>query len=639
MSSWFATPGALWALLLAGPLLLFYMLRHRPVRRRVPSVLLWAGAAQFQVSTSPFQRLQKSLSLLLMLLGLLALTLALAGLRVPGGRKRTLPVVLVVDCTASMAATELDGSRLELARARAGAALDASGDCLVTLLAWDGALRPASPPLSERSIARAALDNLVPAEFGADDAALGRALEQLHRADSDRRLVLVSEHMPGTLPPGTVFVSCGSPLPNAGITAASLTESAPGQSELFFGLEFFGPQAGIVVQTVLERVDVSEPELVDARDVELRAGVRRPLVFPAPGPGLYRLRIKNGDALEKDNAAYVRFAALPVQDVAVVGEAGKPMNRALEAIQQTMGILRVVPSASAEPRQTMFVIADPALAGTLPRLPAVFIAPSYPAGVTLGTEARADEAAARPARSFLWRGAGVPDIRIPKLKPLQGDRFMAPVLDAGPGTAVALVRRDDGTGLSDLALGFAPDDDVAGFAGKFAFVIFWANWFEHGRRLREPLPRGAATTREAVEVRRLLEMPGFEYRREGDDDWLQGNPGEALQLDRAGVYRFQGLAECELPVLGVSLLDAAESNTMQAGDLEYSEEDVASALESVRGEGESDNLDLRPWLALLAAALLLFEWFWFRRAFPVTTGQAPARGRDATAVRSRPSRV
>ena len=91
MNAFFASPAALWLGLLIGPLLLLYMLRHKPVRKRMPSIVLWVGVAQAQIATSPFQRLRRSLSLLLMLLALIALVLALSGFRIPGGEQRGVP--------------------------------------------------------------------------------------------------------------------------------------------------------------------------------------------------------------------------------------------------------------------------------------------------------------------------------------------------------------------------------------------------------------------------------------------------------------------------------------------------------------------------------------------------------------------
>ncbi len=145
MSNWFASPASLWLGLLIGPLLLLYMLRHKPVRKRVPSVMLWAGVAQMQVATSPFQRLRRSLSLILMLLALVALVLAISGFRIPGGETRGVSLTLVVDVTAGMGADVRGGQRIDLAIERGREVIDAAGNSDVTVMAWDGGLRAVTP--------------------------------------------------------------------------------------------------------------------------------------------------------------------------------------------------------------------------------------------------------------------------------------------------------------------------------------------------------------------------------------------------------------------------------------------------------------------------------------------------------------
>ena len=153
MANWFSSPAALWLGLLIGPLLLLYMLRHKPVRKRIPSIVLWTGVAQAQIATSPFQRLRKSLSLLLMLLALIALVLAVSGLRVPGGEQRGVPVTIIIDVTASMSGFEQGGTRIDIAIERARTVIDESGNSDISVFAWDANLRALAPADTEPAVA------------------------------------------------------------------------------------------------------------------------------------------------------------------------------------------------------------------------------------------------------------------------------------------------------------------------------------------------------------------------------------------------------------------------------------------------------------------------------------------------------
>jgi hypothetical protein len=113
-------------------------------------------------------------------------------------------------------------------------------------------------------------------------------------------------------------------------------------------------------------------------------------------------------------------------------------------------------------------------------------------------------------------------------------------------------------------------------------------------------------------------IPGrgqFRYRLATDEEQLGGRPGESLRLESAGVYVFDGLPGPAPRQLGVSLLDPEESELGFAGEW-----NAAAAIEALAAQdkkGERADLPLYPWLALLAAACVLFEWFWFRRNYPV----------------------
>ncbi|MBZ0136515.1 MAG: VWA domain-containing protein [Planctomycetes bacterium] len=633
MANWFASPAALWLGLLVAPLLLLYMLRHKPVRKRVPAVVLWTGVARAQIATSPFQRLKKSLSLLLMLLALTALVLALAGLRIPGGETRGVPVTIVIDTTASMNAFEPGGSRMTLAKARARDVIDAAGNSAITVLAWDGNLRAVGPGDAEAGVALANVEGLEPAHFGASDASLVRALEQID-TDGKRRVVLISDHIPGELS-RAYFVPAGTPKLNVGFVSANLSEPRPGQVDLFFAVDLKGSEKPLRVSVLLERVQArGAAELVDARDVTLASDKRNAITFTDMRPGLYRATLKLDDGLMLDNTAYLRYSELPVQDVVITGEVPDALARVIDAIEATMGIVRRLQSGREDQDATSYIFGDSASSGTQPRLPSAYLAPhAAPPGVLFAGASDVDDGATRPSPSFLWRGAGTPDIRIPAVIGIDSARRLAPVLESGPGAALALIDRDDG--MQDLLVAFPFDETATGFTGKVSFLIFWANWFDHVRRQRDPLPRAAISTRESVRVRPLVGRNDFLYAplTDGHNSATPqpGTPGRALHFDEVGVYEFTDLEETDLPLIGVGLLDARESDISLGEVAQPDVSELTVWMDSFDDAAERSDLDLRGWLALLGGALLLFDWFWFRRKYAMpraddtTPGEAGSR--------------
>ena len=114
-------PTALIAAGIAVPALVsLYFLKLKRKRMVIPSTLLWQRAVQDLQVNAPFQKIKNNLLLWIQLLLLLALLIAMArptqdAFADPGQR-----VVIVIDHSASMNATDIDGkTRLEEAKRRA----------------------------------------------------------------------------------------------------------------------------------------------------------------------------------------------------------------------------------------------------------------------------------------------------------------------------------------------------------------------------------------------------------------------------------------------------------------------------------------------------------------------------------------
>src|SRR3990170_8409882 len=121
----FSPPLALLGLLFTPAVIAMYLLKLRRDERIVPSTLLWTRLISDVEANAPWQRLRRSLLLLLQLLlvAILALLAARPFLERPAGLARD--IVLVLDTSASMAATDVTPNRLQAAKA---AALDALRD-------------------------------------------------------------------------------------------------------------------------------------------------------------------------------------------------------------------------------------------------------------------------------------------------------------------------------------------------------------------------------------------------------------------------------------------------------------------------------------------------------------------------------
>src|SRR5438552_15608559 len=121
----FANPLALLGFVFVPAVVAMYLLRLRRTEAIVPSTLLWRRFAADVEANAPWQKLRRSLLFLLQLLLVLILVLVAARPFVerPAGLARDL--VVIVDTSASMAATDVQPDRLAAAKQ---AATDAPKD-------------------------------------------------------------------------------------------------------------------------------------------------------------------------------------------------------------------------------------------------------------------------------------------------------------------------------------------------------------------------------------------------------------------------------------------------------------------------------------------------------------------------------
>jgi hypothetical protein len=118
--------------------LYFLKLRRREVS--VSSTLLWKRAIKDMEVNSPFQRIKKNWLLLLQILTLVALLIALARPVLDGGSVGGRRVVIVVDRSASMNATDVSPTRLGEAQRVADEVADSAvrGGGELGCLGWGG---------------------------------------------------------------------------------------------------------------------------------------------------------------------------------------------------------------------------------------------------------------------------------------------------------------------------------------------------------------------------------------------------------------------------------------------------------------------------------------------------------------------
>jgi hypothetical protein len=333
-------------------LLYFLKLRRMPVE--VPSTYLWRRALEDLHVNSIWQRLRNNLLLWLQLLVLALMILALLRPGIRSDQKIESRSILMIDHSASMQATDLGKSRLELAKEKALELVSTmSSDDVAMVIAFSDRADVRQGFTSDQRRLRAAIESIQPSERTTDlNEALrtasglatpGRTGTAEEAGDAEdtgdagdapsleanpAHLYLISDGRFST--PSSEFenltaefIPIGSSEPENIAILAFTSQRAPekpGLAEAFARLQNFGSQPAQAEVTL--RLD---GQLIDAMNVDLEPGSIRGLNFELTDveAGRLELSLQTDDDLSVDNVAYAALTP-PRQLEVVLATEGNP---------------------------------------------------------------------------------------------------------------------------------------------------------------------------------------------------------------------------------------------------------------------------------------------------------------------------
>jgi hypothetical protein len=169
LPSFLTWPTAAIAAAIAVPaLLLLYFLKLRRREMSVSSTLLWKKTIQDLQVNAPFQRLRRNLLLILQMAILVAILLAMARPAVNANVSAGKLSVILIDRSASMSATDVEGrSRLDEAKRQAReliATMDKDASAMVIAFSDDRDARTIQSFTSDKVRLRAAIDSVEPSD-------------------------------------------------------------------------------------------------------------------------------------------------------------------------------------------------------------------------------------------------------------------------------------------------------------------------------------------------------------------------------------------------------------------------------------------------------------------------------------------
>ena len=622
-------------------LLLLYFLKLRRQMLRIPTTLLWRESTQDLQVNVPFQRLRPSLLLFLQLLLLATLLAALAQPVLQTEAPPSARVILLIDRSASMNATDAEGkTRLEAARAAAEQIAHRLGrgdePNQMMVVAFASTAQVITGFESDRRVLSDAIASITPTDEEANlDAALELAGAFASREDAaldqPPTVVLISDGGVGeasdssgfSLPSGVLrFVRVGpgadQPVQNVGIVSFSARRNYqdPARVLVFARLANAGSQP---IETLLTlRVDGSASEL---KQVQIppagAAGMGQATVTFAiqlSGGAVLALSSNHRDDLAADDAAALVLAPPAAPRIALVHGGDEPDAFLYDLISaldpQRLVALPLRPDSADELRPRLesefdLVVFDRAPLVAFPEVP------------TLSFAAAPSEIKSKPARD----PGGKRILSWDRQHPIMRHVSLDALVYAGFG----------GYELPDgaVALATGPDGPVIALVPRRAarhvlvgFELAQSNWPVHVSNLvflqnvLEHLTLGGLTGAAlSFKTGEPITVPTSPLTRElmirgPVSATVQVEPAASAilpQLRHVGLYEVDG-AEPPFDRIAVNLLSETESDIRPRTSVTVNAQHTqAGAIRSAAP------LPLWPWLAAAAFALLVLEWIVYCR--------------------------
>lgn len=365
----FATPAAFWLLGLMAPIVALHVLRSRRVEVVVSSTLAWQAVDRPVAAARPWQRLRWSIPLVLQLLLVALLASALAGPALDTGRVSAQHLVVLLDTSASMGATDGAPTRLSSARDEVDRLTGELGEgAVVSVIATGAPARVVASSVAPDSVG-ARLESVDVSEGPFDAEAASSLALGMDRPDRSVAYALVSDGGLDAsdvrfLPAGTEFHPVGRRDRNLGVTNV-VVSSAGDQTHLQVSISNSGEDPA----TSIVRVDVDRADAAST-SVTVPGGETTEIGFDVPSGDRIEVHLDIDDLLSSDNHVDAVGPAARTLGVLRVGAA----NPFLDALLDTRASFDVTQVASIEELGT-----DP---GALDRFDvAIFDRTPVPAGI------------------------------------------------------------------------------------------------------------------------------------------------------------------------------------------------------------------------------------------------------------------
>ncbi|MBX7165192.1 MAG: BatA and WFA domain-containing protein [Pirellulales bacterium] len=635
-----------WAVLGLIPpaIIALYFLKLRRAPLVVPSTYLWHRALEDLHVNSLWQRLRRSLLLLLQLLLVALAILALVNPQWQGQQLQGQRFIFLIDNSASMSATDVKPgpTRLDEAKRRVLTLIEnMPADSAAMLISFADSARVVQPFTTNRGELRARLAQIAPTErttslsealrvasglanpgrIGTDagrDVMVAEALPATLYIVSDGKFPDVADFSLGNLEP--ILSTVGS-LDPANVTVAAfgaqLRNAQEGTWQAYGRLQNHGTQPVEVAVELLHNGN-----LIDADRVSLAAGGAAGVDFELGTiePGILELRADVSDTLALDDRAWTPINPPQQVKIVLVSSGNAPLRAALATgtLQELAQVVQVDPKELSTPSfaesiaDARLVIFDRCRPEALPPCNTLFVGELPPgdlwsADPPIDVPLVIDTEQAHPMMHLVELG----DVLFAEGTPLHPPPGATVLIESQAGPLAAIAPRDS---YEDAVLGFTlggTEQIGTNWPLRLSFPVFVLNTVNYLGGQRDALVAGSLHPGDPAAIRATTERLSVRTP-DGRSVPVEHGTQDVFQFDdteRQGAYDVRDAQGTDLGHFAVNLFDAAES------DLAVKPENSATIgnVELKAIHQERARWPLWRWLAAGALAVLLAEWYIYNR--------------------------
>ncbi len=599
-------------------IVIFYLLKVRRHEVEVSSTYLWEQLHRDLVAHEPWQKLKVSVLLLIQILLMLLLTFGIARPFFTVNAQASDYVIILLDASGSMRATDVSPSRFEAAKAAARQIVDRLSDdasgTIVRVTDHPQILEQGSATKSQM------FDALNHATVSSSSTNMKEALQlalSLNQGKARSQIFIISDGaFPDIADAGAAnadihFVPVGTSGENVGITTLSARPdpTAPDRQHIFVRVQNFAPHPNSNLVSLY-----ADGKLVDSADVQLSANGKVDHVFDSlpAGTKVVEARLRDGDILASDNSAWLVLNRSTASKVLLVTQNNLFIEKAINLIPN-VEVFKVDPKryAGIDPGQYNLFVFDSFLPQELPNANMMIINPPSTDWLPVDTDQvahpkvtsyRADD----PLLSYVQFS----DVQILSTKSVTPPPW-ADILAESGATPLLLAGNNEGRKMIILPF----DLHRSNFGLLTSFPIFISNSVSF-LQPSDPSEIKSPTAGNTVLLQLSQGADEIDVRRPDGSQMSfkpAGKPVAFTQTDDVGLYQVQQKAKgqtLQTQVFAINETDEAESNITPRTSLNIGGSVVR---DSQPVEWTPTRREFWPWVLLAGIGLLMFEWYWYHR--------------------------